>query len=69
MLVQYGPGDTVGLILAFASDKTATLTAVKNGQELGVLMSGLTGPLCWSCELFRPGDSVTISSADGAKLF
>lgn len=51
-------GDVLGLMLDL---QAGSLTAFKNGVNLGVMVSsGLTGPLCWIAELAHGGDSVRI---------
>ena len=47
-------GTTIGMMLDFSQDGTATVTAYKDGVRAGVMSSGsLRGPLCpavWFCE-------------------
>ena len=41
--------DVVGLRLDLDN---GTLECIKNGEELGVIFTGLRGPLCWAAELW-----------------
>jgi hypothetical protein len=56
-------GDVVGLLL---DCDAGTLAVKKNGAQLGVAVTGLTGELCWVTSLFRAEHSVQIGAADAA---
>ena len=45
-------GDRVGLLLDLGtgSGHSGTLTAFLNGEQLGLMVSGLSGPLCWAVD-------------------
>lgn len=53
-------GDTIGLLLDL---DTGTLAVFSNGEQMGVMATGLSGEYCWAVSLWNPGDSVRIELA------
>ena len=61
---RFGPGDVVGLLL---DCDAGTLTIKKNGTQLGVAVTGLSGELCWAASCFgTTPPSVCFAAADAA---
>ena len=56
---QLRRGNTIGMMLAFGQDGTATVTAYRDGVRAGVMSTGsLRGPLCPAVFFETPGQSV-----------
>ena len=51
--------DIVGLRLDL-DNGTLDMEGIKNADELGVIFTGLRGPLCWAAELWYGGDCVAL---------
>jgi hypothetical protein len=52
-------GDTIGLTLDL---EEGAMTVYKNGEELGVMATGLQGGYVWAVSMFNAGDSICIES-------
>ena len=53
-------GDRVGLLLDLDQ---GSMTVYKNGERLGVMVSGLSGEYCWAVVLGEPGEWLRIAPA------
>lgn len=58
-------GDTIGLLLDLDN---GTLTVFRNGEQMGVMATGLSGDYCWAVSLWNPGDSTRIEPAPAPAL-
>ena len=58
---SFGAGDVIGLLL---DCDAGTLTVRKNGKQLGVAVTGLTGEFCWAAALRGSPGGIRILAAD-----
>ena len=56
---DYKP-DRIGMLLDFDQ---GSMTVYKNGELLGVMMTGLSGPYCWAARVIFPNQKVRIEAA------